>query len=255
MAGHSKWANIKRRKGAVDAARGKIFTRLTREIQVAARSSPDPEANFTLRLAIERARAENMPRDTIDRAIKRGAGQDKNADSFEEILYEGYGPHGVALLIECLSDNRNRTIAEIRRVFNRAHCTLAEPNAVAWQFERKGLIVIDLASATTDTAELTEEVFMLALEAGADDIQDETEALEIYTAGTDLARVSRSLIESGLEYTSMELIMHPQNLLVLEKDASLDVLRLIETLEELDDVRRVFHNMELRDDVLEAMVA
>ncbi len=255
MAGHSKWANIKRRKGAVDAARGKIFTRLTREIQVAARNSPDPEANFTLRLAIERARAENMPRDTIDRAIKRGSGQDKNANSFEEILYEGYGPHGVALLIECLSDNRNRTIAEIRRVFNRAHCTLAEPNAVAWQFERKGLIVIDLASATTDTAELTEEVFMLALEAGADDIQDETEALEIYTAGTDLARVSRSLIESGLEYTSMELIMHPQNLLVLEKDASLDVLRLIETLEELDDVRRVFHNMELRDDVLEAMVA
>ncbi len=251
MAGHSKWANIKRRKGAVDAARGKIFTRLTREIQVAARTGPDPDANFTLRLAIERARAENMPRDTIDRAIRRGSGQDKNAANFEEILYEGYGPHGVALLIECLSDNRNRTIAEIRRVFNRANCTLAEPNAVAWQFERKGMIVIDLTTATTDA----EEVFLLALEAGADDIQDETEVLEVYTVGTDLARVSQSLVESGVGYASMELIMHPRNMMSLDTGEALTVLRMIEALEELDDVRRVFHNLELRDEVLEAMVA
>lgn len=251
MAGHSKWANIKRRKGAVDAARGKIFTRLTREIQVAARTGPDPDANFTLRLAIERARAENMPRDTIDRAIRRGSGQDKNAANFEEILYEGYGPHGVALLIECLSDNRNRTIAEIRRVFNRANCTLAEPNAVAWQFERKGMIVIDLTTATTDA----EEVFLLALEAGADDIQDETEVLEVYTVGTDLARVSQSLVESGVGYASMELIMHPRNMMSLDMGEALTVLRMIEALEELDDVRRVFHNLELRDEVLEAMVA
>ncbi len=251
MAGHSKWANIKRRKGAVDAARGKIFTRLTREIQVAARNGPDPEANFTLRLAIERARAENMPRDTIDRAIKRGAGQDKDATSFEEILYEGYGPHGVALLIECLSDNRNRTIAEIRRVFNRANCTLAEPNAVAWQFERKGMIVVDLTTVTIQA----EEVFWMALEAGADDIQDETEMLEIYTTGTDLARVSRDMVNAGVNYTSMELIMHPKNVIVLDTAESLTVLRLIETLEDLDDVRRVFHNMELRDEVLDAMVA
>ncbi len=254
MAGHSKWANIKRRKGAVDAARGKIFTRLTREIQVAARSSPDPEANFTLRLAIERARAENMPRDTIERAIKRGAGQDRDAVDFEEILYEGYGPHGVALLIECLSDNRNRTIAEIRRVFNRANCTLAEPNAVAWQFERKGLIVIDMTTAP-DAMARTEEIFLLALEAGAEDIQDEADTLEIYTADTDLGHVSRALEAAGVAYTSMELIMHPQNPVALDTTASLAVLRLIETLEALDDVRRVFHNMELRDDVLEAMMA
>lgn len=250
MAGHSKWANIKRRKGAVDAARGKIFTRLTREIQVAARTGADPDANFTLRLAIDRARAENMPRDTIERAIKRGSGRGKDATDFEEILYEGYGPHGVALLIECLSDNRNRTIAEIRRVFNRANCALAEPNAVAWQFERKGLIVIEMAGLDANVVSSSEDVFMLALEAGAEDIEDEDETVEIYTDGSELAQVSQSLRASGLTYSTLELIRHPKNMLDLDARKSLDVLRMVQALEDLDDVKRVYHNLILQDEAL-----
>lgn len=253
MAGHSKWANIKRRKGAVDAARGKIFTRLTREIQVAARSNPDPDANFALRLAIDRARAENMPRDTIDRAVKRGSGQDKDASAVEQIVYEGYGPQGVALLIECLTDNRNRTIAAIRRVFNRAGCALAEPNAVAWQFKRQGLIVIrrqELPEAMT-----AEDVFMLALEAGAEDIQDEEESLEIYTEGAELAQVAQELQQSGAPFASVEMIMHPQNRMELPTAEALGVLRMVENLEDLDDVNRVFHNLALQDEALAQLAA
>ncbi len=250
MAGHSKWANIKRRKGAVDTARGKIFTRLTREIQVAARHNPDPNSNFTLRLAVDRARAENMPRDNIERAIKRGSGQDKDAAAVEEITYEGYAAHGVALIIECLSDNRNRTIAEIRRIFNRANCALAEPNAVAWQFERKGLILLETSVQDQDIAESAEEIFLLALDAGAEDIQEDGETLEIYTLDADLFQVSVALKEAGLVYTSMELVMHPQNLIDLTAQQALMVLRMVETLEDLDDVKQVFHNLSLQDEVL-----
>ena len=134
MSGHSKWSTIKRKKGANDAARGKIFTRLAREIQIAARSGADPTSNFALRLAVERARAENMPKDNIDRAIRRGAGLEKDAAEIEEVTYEGYGPHGIAIIVECLTDNRNRTISEVRRCFTRANGSLGEPNSVAWQF-------------------------------------------------------------------------------------------------------------------------
>lgn len=253
MAGHSKWANIKRRKGAVDAARGKIFTRLTREIQVAARHHPDPDANFTLRLAVDRARAENMPRDTIERAIKRGSGQDKDAATFEEVTYEGYAPHGVALIIECLTDNRNRTIAEIRRAFNRANCNLAEPNAVAWQFTRKGLILLDATQQDPGRVESAEDLFLLALDAGAEDIQEDGDTLEIYTLDTDLYQVSVALKEAGLTYASVELIMHPQNPIELSSPEALMALRMMETLEDLDDVKQVFHNLSLQDEVLAAL--
>ncbi len=255
MAGHSKWANIKRRKGAVDAARGKIFTRLTREIQVAARHNPDPDANFTLRLAVERARAENMPRDTIERAIKRGSGQGKDAAAFEAVTYEGYAPHGVALIIECLTDNRNRTIAEIRRVFNRTNGRLAEPNAVTWQFTRKGLILMDATAQDLDIAASPEDLFLLALEAGAEDIQEDGTAMEIYTLDTDLYPVSVALKAVGLTYSSMALIMHPENLVVLSSQEALAVLRMVETLEDLDDVQQVFHNLSLQDEVLAALAA
>lgn len=235
----------------MDAARGKIFTRLTREIQVAARGNPDPESNFTLRLAVDRARAENMPRDTIERAIKRGSGQDRSVQAVEQVVYEGYGPHGVALLIECLTDNRNRTIALVRRVFNRANCALAEPNAVAWQFERKGLILIEMPAAGIDA----EALFMMALEAGADDIQDEEDTCEIYTEGTELAQVSRELRKAGLPCASVALIMHPRNPVSLPTRDALDVLRMVEALEELDDVNRVFHNLEMQTDALAALAA
>ena len=255
MAGHSKWANIKRRKGAVDAARGKIFTRLTREIQVAARHNPDPDANFTLRLAVERARAENMPRDTIERAIRRGSGQDKDAAAFEEVTYEGYAPHGVALIIECLTDNRNRTIAEIRRAFNRAHCSLAEPNAVAWQFTRKGLILLDMTAQSQEVAASFEDLFLLVLDAGAEDIQEDGNSLEIYTLDTDLYQVSVALKTAGLTCSSMELIMHPDNVIELSSQEALAVLRVVETLEELDDVKQVFHNLHLQDEVLAELAA
>lgn len=253
MAGHSKWANIKRRKGVVDAARGKIFTRLTREIQVAARHNPDPDSNFALRLAVERARAENMPRDTIERAIKRGSGQDKDAAAVEEVTYEGYALHGIALIIECLTDNRNRTIADIRRVFNRANCALAEPNAVAWQFTRKGLILLDTNAQDLDRS--LEDLYMLALEAGAEDIQEESDSLEIYTLDTELYQVSVTLKASGLAYSSMELIMHPENLIDLSSQEALSVLRMVETLEDLDDVKKVYHNLNLMDEVLAELVA
>lgn len=250
MAGHSKWANIKRRKGAVDAARGKIFTRLTREIQVAARHNPDPDANFTLRLAVERARAENMPRNTIERAIKRGSGQDKDATAFEEVTYEGYAPHGVALILECLTDNRNRTIAEIRRIFNRANCHLAEPNAVAWQFTRKGLILLDATAQDPTQAGSFEDLFLMALDAGAEDIREDGDMLEIYTLDTDLHPVSAALQAAGLTYSSRELIMHPENPITLSSQEALAALRMVETLEELDDVKQVFHNLSLQDEVL-----
>ena len=251
MAGHSKWANIKRRKGAVDAARGKIFTRLTREIQVAARAGDDPDANFTLRLAVERARAENMPRDTIDRAIRRGAGKDKDAAQYEEVTYEGYGPHGVALLIECLSDNRNRTIAEVRRVFNRANSALAEPNAVAWQFTRRGLILVE---ADAGEAELDgEDVFMEALEAGAEDIEEDDGTFEIYTEGTALAQTADSRRQAGLPVRSVELIMHPNQTIDLAPGDAKTVLRMVEALEDLDDVKQVFHNLTLNPEVLVEM--
>ena len=253
MAGHSKWANIKRRKGVVDAARGKIFTRLTREIQVAARHNPDPDSNFALRLAVDRARAENMPRDTIERAIKRGSGQDKDAAAVEEVTYEGYALHGIALIIECLTDNRNRTIAEIRRVFNRSNCALAEPNAVAWQFTRRGLILMD--TEAQDPERSAEDLYLQALDAGAEDIEEDNDFLEIYTLDTDLYQVSVALGEAGLTFTSMELIMHPQNLIDLSSHEGLSVLRMVETLEELDDVKKVYHNLNLMDEVLAELVA
>lgn len=239
----------------MDAARGKIFTRLTREIQVAARTGPDPDANFTLRLAVDRARAENMPRDTIERAIRRGSGQDRDSVALEEVTYEGYGPHGVALIIECLSDNRNRTIAQVRRVFNRANCALAEPNAVAWQFTRKGLILLKLEDQSEEAADSAEDMYMMALDAGAEDIEEDDETLEIYTVDTELNEVSTALQSAGLTCDSRELIMHPQNMLDLNGQQALAVLRMVEALEDLDDVRQVYHNLNLEDEVLAELAA
>ncbi len=251
MSGHSKWSTIKRKKGANDAARGKLFTKLAREIQVAAREGADPSANIRLRLAVDRARAVNMPKDNIERAIRRGAGLDKDAAEIEEVTYEGYGPHGVAILVECLTDNRNRTISEVRRAFTRAGGSLGEPGSVAWQFTSKGYILFNRQDEQgNDRGIDPDEVFMVALEAGADDVEISDDAIEVYTARTDLAQVSQALEEAGLKPDQSELIMQPNVTLSLSPEESLSVMNLIDTLEELDDVSKVYHNLELTDEVI-----
>ncbi len=252
MSGHSKWSTIKRKKGANDNARGKIFTKLARELQVAAREGgPDGDANVRLRLAIDKARSENMPKDRIDAAIRRGAGLDKDAADIEEILYEGYAPHGVAILLECLTDNRNRTIAEIRRCFTRASGNLSEPGSVAWQFTSKGYVAIHLQDGAGNPSGLdAEEIFMEALEAGAEDVEVSDDAVEIFTERTELAQVDKTLRESGIQPDTSELIMQPNQTLSLDSRSGLTVLNLLESLEELDDVNKVHHNLELTDELV-----
>ncbi len=252
MAGHSKWANIKRRKQAVDIARGKIFTKLSREIQVAAREGgPDPEANVRLRLAIEKARSENMPKENIERAIRRGAGLEKGAAEYEQVRYEGYGPHGVAILVECLTDNRNRTISEVRRLFTRAGGNLGEPGSVAWQFEEKGYIAIQLQDEDGSSRGLDPEaIFEAALEAGAEDVEISDDVVEIYTERNELSQVAQALEAQGFRPDTTELIMQPKATLQLAPEAAVSVLGLVEALEELDDVNKVYHNLEITDEVV-----
>jgi YebC/PmpR family DNA-binding regulatory protein len=251
MSGHSKWSTIKRKKGANDAARGKIFTRLAREIQVAARSGADPNSNMTLRLAVDRARAENMPKDNIDRAIRRGAGLEKDAAEIEEVTYEGYGPHGIAIIVQCLTDNRNRTISEVRRAFTRVNGSLGEPNSVAWQFTENGYLAYNLLDETGDSKKIdSDELFMAALEAGAVDVQVSNEVVEVYTERSDLAQVSQALNDAGYVADESTLMLKPNTTLSLESDQASTVLNLIESLEELDDVADVYHNLELTDEMV-----
>jgi len=251
MSGHSKWSTIKRKKGANDAARGKVFTRLAREIQIAARSGADPMGNVTLRLAVERARAENMPKDNIDRAIRRGAGLEKDAAEIESIAYEGYGPNGVALIVQCLTDNRNRTISDVRRCFTRANGNLGEPGSVAWQFTETGYLLYNLFSEDGEPKEIdTEELFMAALEAGAIDVVTGDDAVEVYTERNEFAQVLQALADAGYEADESNLILKPNTTLTLDGDAAVTVLNLIESLEELDDVSNVYHNLELTDEIV-----
>jgi YebC/PmpR family DNA-binding regulatory protein len=251
MSGHSKWSTIKRKKGAVDAARGKIFTRLAREIQIAARSGADPNSNFTLRLAVDRARAENMPKDNIDRAIRRGAGLEKDAAEIEEVTYEGYGPHGVAIIAQCLTDNRNRTISDLRRAFNRANGSLGEPNSVAWQFTENGYLSFNLVDEEGASKKIdTDELFMAALDAGAVDVQISEDVVEVYTERNELAQVAQTLNDAGFTADESRLMLRPNTTLTLEADQALAVLNLIEALEELDDVSDVYHNLELTDEMV-----
>ncbi len=251
MSGHSKWSTIKRKKGAADAARGKIFTRLAREIQIAARNGADPNSNFTLRLAIERARADNMPKDNIERAIRRGAGLEKDGVEFETIVYEGYGPHGIAMLVECLTDNRNRTISEVRRAFTKANGALGEPGSVAWQFTEKGYFAFDRTDDEGEPLEVDPDaIFMAALEAGAEDVEVGDEVVEVYTERTSFAQVSQALDEQGLTPNQAELVMTPNTTIELGTEEAGTVLNLIDALEELDDVNKVWHNLELTEDVV-----
>lgn len=243
MAGHSKWANIKHRKAAEDARRGKLFTRLAREITVAARQGGDPEYNLALRLAIDRAKAANMPSDTIERAIKRGTGELEGGE-LEEVIYEAYGPHGVAMLIQVVTDNRNRTVAEIRHVFNRRGGSLGESGSVMWQFDRKGSITIDADGMDP------EEVALLAIDAGAEDFELDKNLVSIYTDPSELEAVKRELESQGMRVVNAELSLLPKTTLQLDAERALQILRLMEALEELDDVQQVYSNLDISDEVV-----
>ena len=251
MSGHSKWSTIKRKKGANDAARGKIFTKLAREIQVAARNGADPTTNFTLRLAIDKARAENMPKDNIERSIRRGAGLEKDAAQFESVLYEGYGANGVAVLVDCLTDNRNRTISDLRHVFARANGSLGEPGSVAWQFASKGYFVFDLLDEDGNPTGLdTDALFVAALEAGAEDLIVGEDVAEVYTEREAFAEVSNALSTAGFHPSTAELTMKPNQLITLDGDDAGSIFGLVEQLDELDDVSNVYHNLDVTDEMI-----
>ncbi len=251
MSGHSKWSTIKRKKGANDAARGKIFTRLAREIQIAARDGADPDSNFGLRLAVDRARAQNMPKDNIDRAIRRGAGLEKDAAVIEEIAYEGYGPHGIAILIECLTDNKNRTIADVRRALTRANGSLGEPNSVAWQFTSMGYFLFNLEDDEGNPVEIDpEELFMVALDSGAEDVEIGEDTVEVYCERNSFAQVTQALTEAGYKPDEAQLTMKPNSLMELDPSDAASVLQLIENLEESDDVSQVYHNLDITDEMM-----
>jgi len=242
MSGHSKWAQIKRQKGVADAKRGQLFTKLGREIAVAAREGADPAANARLRLAVQRARDANMALDTIERAIKRAAGAGEGAH-YQEIAYEGYGPSGVAILVEALTDNRNRAAAEIRSVFTRNGGNLGEAGSVRWLFEPKGVIIVETDGTDPD------EIALVAIDAGADDVQVDGSLLEVYTELSQLEAVRHSLEGAGIAVASSESAMIPKTSVSLDERAAEQTMRLIERLEELDDVQHVYTNSDLTEDV------
>lgn len=242
MSGHSKWAQIKRQKGAADAKRGQLFTKLGREIATAARQGPDPASNSRLRLAIQRARDANMPMDTIDRAIKRGSGAGEGAH-YQEAWYEGYGPHGVAILVEALTDNRNRAAAEIRSVFTRNGGNLGEAGSVRWIFEPKGIVTVETDDQDTD------EIALIAIDAGAEDVQVVDGLLEVYAETTQVESVRIAMEEAGITVASSESGMIPTTSISLDEQAAEQAMRLVERLEELDDVQQVYTNSSVSDEV------
>jgi YebC/PmpR family DNA-binding regulatory protein len=250
MSGHSHWATIRRKKGAADAKKGAIFTRLAREIVMAARDGGgDPSTNVRLELAIEKARAQNMPKDNIERAIKRGTGEDKEGNAFEELTLEGYGPHGSALMVACVTDNRNRTIAELRHTFSKFGGTMAEAGAVGWQFDRKSYFSFPSSQLAYEKA------FDLAVVAGADDVIDAGEEVEIIAPVETFKTISDALRQAGVTPDESGLRMIAKQELELNTDDTLSVMKLIEALEDLDDVQDVFHNVKLSDEALAALEA
>ena len=248
MSGHSKWANIKRRKGAVDAKRGKIFTRLIKEITVAARmGGGDPLGNPRLRSAIAAAKTENMPKDNIDRAIKKGTGELEGA-IYEEITYEGYGPGGVAILVECMTDNKNRTVGEVRPAFSKSGGNLGESGCVSYMFDKKGLMLVD--KSTIDEEKLME----LALEAGAEDVVEEESEFQVITAPEDFSAVQEQLESEGVVFIEASLSMIPQNVVeVNDEGVAKRLLKLMENLEDSDDVQNVHANFDIPDEIMEKL--
>jgi YebC/PmpR family DNA-binding regulatory protein len=244
MSGHSKWSQIKRQKGVNDAKRGAVFTKVSREITIAAREGgSDPDGNFRLRLAMDKARSVNMPAENVKRAVEKAGGAGE-AEKIEEIVYEGYGPGGVAILVETATDNRNRTAADIRAMFTKAGGQLVSAGSVAWQFEPRGVISISRHGQDA------EEVALMAIDAGAEDVDTDADPLEIYTASSDLDRVRRALAGTGVKVESAELSMQAKNTIEVDLPRARANLRLIENLEDHDDVLRVTANFEIPDEVL-----
>ncbi|MFV0388765.1 MAG: YebC/PmpR family DNA-binding transcriptional regulator [Pyrinomonadaceae bacterium] len=242
MSGHSKWHSIKHKKGAADAKRGKIFTRLIREIAVAARDGGgDVNMNPRLRKAVSDAKAANMPNDNIDRAIKRGTGE-LDGVSYDEITYEAYGPGGVAILIETMTDNRNRTVAELRHLLSKNNGNLGEAGSVAWMFDRKGYFVVDKAQGTE------EELFEIAIEAGAEDLKDDGESFEIFTDQESFENVKSALSDSNVDAAVAEVSMIPQNYIKLEGGDAQQMLKLYDAIDDHDDVQNVYSNFDIDED-------
>lgn len=248
MSGHSKWSTIKRKKGAADAKRGQMFTRLTREIVMAAREGGgEVETNFRLRLAIERARDQNMPKENIERAIKRGTGESKEGEVFEQVFYEGYGPHGVALMIECQTENRNRTVAELRHILTKAGGSMGEAGSVAWQFKRAAYFSFPAEKVNFDT------VFELAVEGGADDVDLDDDTIEIIAPVEVFKILGDRLRAAKIQPEEAELRMLPNQELELGLEETLQVMRAVEALEELDDVQNVYSNLHISEEALAAL--
>ena len=249
MSGHSKWSTIKRKKGAADAKRGKTFTKIIKEIMVAARmGGGDINANPRLRTAVLAAKAENMPRDNIDRAIKKGTGELEGVN-YEEITYEGYGPGGVAMLVEAMTDNKNRTVAEVRHVFSKQNGNLGEGGCVSWVFEKKGLISLDKSGVDED------RLIEVALDAGALDVKDSGKEFDVTTPPPSFETVKKKLEESGFKPTYTEVTMVPQTTVRLTGKEAEQMLRLMEGLEDLDDIQKVYANFDITDEEMERLSA
>ena len=246
MSGHSKWSTIKHQKGVTDARRGQLFTKLAREITVAARQGGgDPDSNFRLRLAVQKARENNMPQDNVDRAIKRGAGGGDGGGDLEEALYEGYGPGGVAIMLQALTDNRKRTVSDVRSSFTRAGGSLGEAGCVSWNFESRGVVTAEV------DPDLGEEIALAAIDAGAEDFKLDGSFLEIYTSFENLEALRSAMEEQGVNVTTAELSMVPRNTVMLDARVADQTLRLLDILEELDDVQKVYSNADFPDEALE----
>ncbi len=246
MSGHSKWASIKHKKGALDAKRGKIFTKLIKEISVAARlGGGDPTGNARLRQAIAAARAENMPKDNIERAVKKGTGELEGM-SYEEVNYEAYGPGGVAVLIDCLTDNKNRTVADLKHIFDRHGGSLGAPGCVSWIFEKKGVITFDKGKAEE------EKLLEVALDSGAEDVKQADDQFEVVMNPTDFDKVRKAFDTSGLKYSLAEITMIPQNFVRLDGKKAEQMLTLMEALEDNEDISHIYANFDIPDEVMEA---
>lgn len=246
MAGHSKWHNIRLRKGKQDAVRGKTFTRLARELIIAARNGGgDPDANNSLRLAIQKARAANMPADTIKRNIQRGTGEVEGVN-YEQVVYEGYGPGGIAVIVQCLTENRNRTVADVRLIFSKCGGNMSESGSVSWQFKPEGLITVE-EGVTED------RLFEVAMDAGAEDISSDEGVFQVTTAPDDLHRVVNALEAAGIQITDAELTMTPTNTVEVGENEAPGVLRLMDMLEDNDDVQQTFANFDISEEVMKAV--
>jgi YebC/PmpR family DNA-binding regulatory protein len=252
MSGHSKWATTKHKKAVIDARRGKLFAKLIKNIEVAARQGGgDPAGNPTLYDAIQKAKKSSVPNDNIDRAVKRGSGAEAGGADYQTIMYEGYGPNGVAFLIECLTDNKNRAAMEVRTAMTRNGGSLADPGSVSYMFNRKGVVIVPAAQETKTVTE--DDVLEATLDAGAEEVNDLNESFEVISEATDLVAVRTALQTAGLDYDSAEASFLPSMNVELDKEGAGKVFRLVEALEDLDDVQNVYGNFDVSDEIMEAL--